>query len=71
MSSSGEVRLPDQGSASIVCPREKSFMTPCVARDGNLALSDDHHCVGCGIGPDQIADEFAAVVRRYVERPRQ
>lgn len=65
-----EVRLPDQDGASIVCPREKSFMTPCVARDGALALAG-YHCVGCGIDAEVIADEFAAVVRRYVELKSQ
>jgi hypothetical protein len=33
------------------CPREQSFMTPCVARDGALALADDGVCVACGIVP--------------------
>jgi hypothetical protein len=32
----------------VECPREKSFMTPCIARDGHLALADDGACVGCG-----------------------
>lgn len=35
-----------QGS-DLVCPREKSEMTPCVARDGSLAVTDDGKCVGC------------------------
>ena len=30
------------------CPREKTSMTPCIARDGGSACSDDGHCVGCG-----------------------
>lgn len=30
------------------CPREESFMTPCVARDGDLAMTEDKVCVGCG-----------------------
>lgn len=30
------------------CPREKSDMTPCVARDGDCAMTNDEHCVGCG-----------------------
>lgn len=33
----------------LVCPREQSEMTPCVARDGNLAAADDGHCIGCGV----------------------
>lgn len=39
----------------LVCPREKSFMTPCIARDGSLAVATDapneicvELCVGCG-----------------------
>lgn len=35
----------------VECPREKSFMTPCVARDGRTALADDGDCVGCGKDP--------------------
>lgn len=31
----------------IDCPRAKSWMTPCIARDGNVALADDGRCVGC------------------------
>lgn len=30
----------------LVCPREKSAMTPCVARDGALAVAGAV-CVGC------------------------
>lgn len=29
------------------CPRAKSDMTPCVLKDGDLALTDDFHCAGC------------------------
>ena len=35
----------------VVCPREKSSMTPCVARDGRLAVADSGVCVGCGRDP--------------------
>lgn len=31
------------------CPRARSDMTPCIARDGRLALDEDGMCVGCGI----------------------
>lgn len=34
--------------ADLECPREKSFMTPCIARDGSLAMADNGQCVGCG-----------------------
>lgn len=33
------------------CPRAKTWMTPCIARDGQLALADDGQCVGCTRGP--------------------
>ena len=34
----------------LVCPREKSAMTPCIARDGHLAIAvafGAQICVGC------------------------
>lgn len=31
------------------CPRARSDMTPCIARDGRLAIYDDGDCVGCGV----------------------
>jgi hypothetical protein len=38
----------------LVCPREKSEMTPCIARDGELALCSTSFgkpiCVGCEHG---------------------
>jgi hypothetical protein len=36
------------------CPRAKSDMTPCIARDGHLALADDRACVGCYAVPGQL-----------------
>ena len=33
----------------LVCPREKTTMTPCVVRDGDLATTGDGKCVGCGV----------------------
>jgi hypothetical protein len=50
----------------IDCPRAKSWMTPCVARDGQFAAADDSVCVGCGEHP---ADLLRDLVRRHVERP--
>lgn len=33
----------------LVCPREKSYITPCVVRDGdNAMLDEEKECVGCG-----------------------
>jgi len=51
----------------IECPRAKSFMTPCIARDGHLALSTPTRgrppvCVGCGVDP---RDELAALAERW------
>lgn len=44
------------------CPRAKTDMTPCVARDGHTAADGggDGCCVGCGEHP---ADLLAALVR--------
>ena len=36
-------------SDELVCPREKSYMTPCICRDGDCAMTKDKKCVGCGI----------------------
>ena len=41
-------------SDELVCPREKSEMTPCIARDGALAIANNGKCVGCGIHVDDL-----------------
>lgn len=41
----------DDDASRVGCPRAKSDMTPCVARDGELAQADDGVCVGCGEHP--------------------
>ena len=46
----------------IDCPRAKTWMTPCVARDGGPAVADDGVCVGCGVTPDDLLADLA---RRY------
>lgn len=38
------------------CPREVSGMTPCVARDGAIAVADDV-CVGCGAVLENLLEE--------------
>lgn len=66
--------------AYVGCPRAKSDMTPCIARDGNLALADAGDCVFCYKKPhealmelvtamdkDQAADALTAVVRLVTE----
>jgi hypothetical protein len=46
--------------ARIVCPRETSWMTPCIARDGHVALADDDLCAGCGVTPRAALEELRA-----------
>ena len=48
----------------LYCPRAKSDMTPCAARDGSTAVTDDGHCVGCG---EHSADLLKEIVRKYVD----
>jgi hypothetical protein len=54
------------------CPRARTDMTPCVARDGALAVDDTRAkkpvCVGCGAGPRALLLELSEVyepARRY------
>lgn len=47
----------------IVCPREKSDMTPCVSRDGRSACANDGLCVGCMADPAEL---LADLVPRYI-----
>ena len=54
--------VPPFDRSQVSCPRERTFMTPCIARDGSLALADDKTCVGCGVDP---ADELASLAKRY------
>lgn len=46
------------------CPRAKSDMTPCAARDGRSACADDGKCVGCSVHP---ADALRDLVREVTE----
>jgi hypothetical protein len=50
----------DDDPAHVGCPRAKSDMTPCIARDGASALADDFHCVGCNGHPKDLLDELRA-----------
>lgn len=57
---------PSEGSSAgrneIDCPRAKTWMTPCIARDGSLALygpdpndsTQRRGCVGCDADPRQL-----------------
>lgn len=44
------------------CPRAKTDMTPCIARDGALALAGDfphtETCVGCDMNPMYLLEEL-------------
>lgn len=45
--------------SELVCPREKSAMTPCVARDGGVAVVEIYGrpaCVGCEAMIDILLD---------------
>lgn len=43
----------------LACPRERSDMTPCIVRDGQLAVADGavEVCVGCGAKAQDLLDE--------------
>jgi hypothetical protein len=47
----------------VECPREQSWMTPCVARDGSTAVADDGVCVACGERPSALVEELEARLR--------
>lgn len=48
--------------SEIGCPRAKSYMSPCVARDGHLACADDGVCVGCGQHPVMLLEELRRLI---------
>jgi hypothetical protein len=52
----------DDDLQHVGCPRAKSDMTPCIARDGKLALAgvpaDGLVCVGCGHDPHPLLVEL-------------
>lgn len=45
------------------CPRAKSDMTPCIARDGHLALAGEPpaDCVGCWQEPGDLLRQLGGV----------
>ena len=49
----------DDDLAYVGCPRARSDMSPCVARDGRRALDADEVCVHCASSPEDLADELA------------
>ena len=55
----------DDDPEHVGCPYAKSDMSPCIARDGHLALagipeSGRRDCVGCGLTPRHLITELAA-----------
>lgn len=56
------------GSVVTECPRAKSDMTPCVARDGKLATATVFKgdiCVGCEVN---VAEMFRSLVVAFMEK---
>lgn len=52
----------DDDPGHVGCPRAKTDMTPCIARDGSVCLaSDPEVCVGCGASPGRLLRELAEV----------
>lgn len=51
-------------SQNLQCPREKSAMTPCIARDGKLAvgfgIGGVASCVGCERGVNLLLEQELA-----------
>lgn len=41
-------------SKDLDCPRAKSEMTPCIAKDGESACTKDGICVGCGMEVEKL-----------------
>lgn len=45
-------------TSEVSCPRARSWMTPCIARDGSAALAEDE-CVGCSERPLNLLLDLA------------
>ena len=56
----------DDDPQAVGCPRARSDMTPCVARDGDLAETSDSVegsvCVGCSENPADLLRDLVRVV---------
>jgi hypothetical protein len=48
----------DDDPHQVGCPRAKTDMTPCVARDGHAASDDNGACVGCDAHPADLLTEL-------------
>jgi hypothetical protein len=55
----------DDDPNHVGCPRARTDMTPCIARDGCLALTDDGHCVGCNARPARLLTELRPKERHW------
>lgn len=51
------------------CPRAGSDMSPCIARDGKVALDDSGVCVYCGESPHDLLRVLKATVGSTAVRP--
>lgn len=52
----------------VACPRAKSDTSPCVLRDGDLAVTDDGRCAGCDLPREVARGEADADPRSMAER---
>ncbi len=52
----------DDDPEHVGCPWAKSDMTPCIARDGHVAMAGEPptDCVGCGHSPAYLLADLAA-----------
>lgn len=50
----------DDDPSHVGCPRAKTDMTPCAARDGGLAA--DPKCIGCNEDPADLLTELVRAV---------
>jgi hypothetical protein len=49
----------DDDTSWIGCPRAKTDMTPCIARDGHTAMTANLICAGCRGRPGELIRELA------------
>lgn len=58
MKTFGDYGRYEDDPTHVGCPRAKNDMTPCVARDGEMACLDDGRCVGCERHPATLLKEL-------------
>lgn len=56
----------DDDPSHIGCPRARTDMTPCVARDGIAACGDNYRCIGCQRHPAELLTELVRTVTSLV-----